>query len=120
MNTPDPLASPLIDQAVVKELREILEEDFADLIHTLLRNLPGQLADIQTAFERGDAEALSRAAHKLKSGSGSIGAPQLAELARCLERLGRRGDLAAAPPVLEQLRASAAQTRVAFQKLLDG
>jgi len=120
MNTPDPSDLPIIDNNAIDELREIMEDDFADLVGTLLRDMPLQLADIQAAVDRGDAETLYRTAHKLKSGSGSIGAPQLSELARQLELLGRSGDLTDVAPVLEQIRITAARTWIGFQALLDG
>ncbi len=91
---------------------------FPELIGILLRELPLQLADIYAAVAQGDAEKLYRTAHKLKSGSSSIGALQLAELARRLEAIGYSGDLAGCAPLLEQMPLTAAQTQADFAALL--
>jgi len=118
MNNLD-LTLPLVDDDVIDDLRAVMEDDFADLVQTWLRDMPVQVGAVHEAGTRGDAQALFRSAHRLKSASGSIGALHLSELARRLELQGRQGDLTAIEALLEQLLPIAEQTRLQFQNLLD-
>ena len=111
-------AFPIVDHAVIADLREVIPEEFPDLVQTLLCDLPLQLADIYAAAAWGDADALYRTAHKLKSGSGSMGALRLSELARQLEARGHSDNLLDIAPLLEQIRLTVEQTQVSFQALL--
>ncbi len=85
---------PLLDTAVVDELRDSLGGDTAfvtELVETYLAEAPGQIDEIVTAAARGDAEALVRPAHTLKSSSASLGAARLSQVAREIELRGRAG-----------------------------
>lgn len=118
MNDLDPTL-PLIDGSVIDDLRAVMEDNFVGLVQIWLRDMPVQVGAVHEAGTCGDAPALFRSAHRLKSASGSIGALQLSELARRLELQGRRSDLTAIDALLEQLLCIAEQTRLHFQKLLD-
>jgi len=111
---------PILDADIISELQDIMEADFADLVETALGSIPAQLADLAAAIEQGHADALYRTAHQLKSGSGNIGAAQLAELARRLEMQGRSGALQDAGALLAQLSITAERTCAALRALLDG
>jgi len=106
---------PILDKATVVELRELMEEEFIDLMETFLRDLPTQLGKIHESFAAGDAETLWRTAHTLKAASGSIGAPRISELCRQLEIIGRDESLHLAAPLLDQLRVVAGETETALQ-----
>ena len=112
-------AFPLVDQAIVADLQEVMADQFSQLVDMLIHEITVQLAGIQTAVAQGDAGQLYRIAHQLKSGAGSMGAVQLAELARRLEARGHSGNLADIAPLLEQSQLTAAQTQQAFQALLN-
>lgn len=101
---------PLLDEAVIAELREVLEDEFAELLQHFLSELPIQFERLQTAIDRGDAGELYRVAHQLKSSCGSIGAMRLAELVRRLERAGRENALGDATALLDRTRAVGAET----------
>ncbi len=83
----------LIDDDVIAELRDILQEEFGDLVRDFVDDVPIQLELMQTALDQGNADGLYRLAHKLKSSCGSLGAPRLAELVRQLEQAGRQATL---------------------------
>ena len=68
----------------------------AEMIDTYLADSPQLLTDLGQAVAAGDAELLRRAAHSLKSNSENFGAHALAAIARALEELGKRGELAGA------------------------
>ena len=51
------------------------------------------LQEVEAALQRGDAPAVERVAHKLKGGSGSMGARGMSGLYAQLEDVGASGDL---------------------------
>lgn len=101
---------PLLDDEIIVELREVMEDEFADLLLNFLNDLPVQLDGLQTAIDRGDLDRLYRTAHKFKSSCGSIGALRLAELMRRLEQAGRQKKPDDTQEWLQRARAVAAET----------
>jgi CheY-like chemotaxis protein/HPt (histidine-containing phosphotransfer) domain-containing protein len=72
------------------------------VIHAYFEDTPVRLAQMKSAIEAGDAEALRKAAHGMKSSSANVGAERLAGLCRDLEMIGRDGALDAAPLLLHR------------------
>jgi PAS domain S-box-containing protein len=97
-----------LDQGALARLVSSFGEDeegwqaLGELLDAFLEDAPTQIAALRGAIERGDAEETRRAAHTLKSNAATFGAQSLSELCRELETLGRRGDLGAAPGLLER------------------
>jgi HPt (histidine-containing phosphotransfer) domain-containing protein len=84
----------LIDFAVVEELRDSVggdDEFVKELVATYLAESPGYLDAIAAAAAQGDAAALVRPAHTLKSSSASIGAMRLSAVSKQLEFAAREG-----------------------------
>ncbi|MCU7844215.1 MAG: response regulator [Candidatus Thiodiazotropha sp. (ex Monitilora ramsayi)] len=82
----------VVDHSVLKELYEIMEEDFVSIIESYLKSAPGLMHGIRDAVKSGDMDALVKFAHPLKSSSANVGAMELSVLARELEFKGREGD----------------------------
>lgn len=83
---------PILDQATIAELRESVGGDeafIADLVATYLSEGPDNLEQMRAAAQIGDADAIVRPAHTLKSSSASLGALRLAQIAREIELSGR-------------------------------
>ena len=89
MNDEDINRLPLLDAEIIAELREVMEEEFSNLISIFLDDLPLQLDRLQTAVAANDAETIYQVAHKLKSSCSNLGLMRLAELFRRLEQAGR-------------------------------
>ena len=109
MDVPD---EPILDTVVLDELAASVGGDrgfVADLIQTYLADSSGQVDAVEAAVPAGDAEALVRPAHTLKSSSATLGAKQLSALARRLEMTGRSGSLD------DDARADATLLREAWQ-----
>ncbi|MCC6136174.1 MAG: Hpt domain-containing protein [Gammaproteobacteria bacterium] len=106
----DPLL--LLDDEIIAELREVMEEEFADLISAFLNDLPVQLDSLQVAITAGVAADVYQIAHKLKSSCGSIGAAQLAERVRQLEQAGRQNALDGTAALLAETRSVTQATTV--------
>lgn len=87
-------AHGIIDRSVLKELYEIMEEDFVSVIESYLKSAPGLMHAIRDAVKAGDMDNLVKAAHPLKSSSANVGAMELSSLARELEFKGREHEVA--------------------------
>ena len=80
------MAGATIDLATFDELKATAGADFVrELVDTFLGEAPGMLAELQAAFDAGDAERFRRAAHSLKSNANTFGALELGAMARGLE-----------------------------------
>jgi HPt (histidine-containing phosphotransfer) domain-containing protein len=85
---------PLIDFAVVDELRESVGGDrafVADLASTYLSEGDGHVQQIADALARGDVAGVVRPAHTLKSSSAALGAARLAAISKEIEHAAREG-----------------------------
>jgi PAS domain S-box-containing protein len=102
-----PRAAPAvvaIDQAVFERLAETMGGGFVvELIDTFRDDAREQIDTLRRALAGTDLEAFRRAAHSLKSTSESLGASDLAELARELEAQARAGSLEGAGDRVERL-----------------
>ncbi len=118
-------SSPTLDAAVLAALRDSVGGDdafIADLVETYLADGAGQLDAIEAAVAAGDAAALVRPAHTLKSASYTVGAMRLGDLARSLEQHGRSGGprLDGAPAGAVAARAEWSAVEAALRSWLDG
>ncbi len=110
----------MIDESVIAVLKASLGDDgtvIRQLIDLYTKDSPQQLADAAVALEKSDMAALSRAAHSLKSTSASMGATTVCDLARELEDLAKRSDLAQSAAVLERLKLEVNSAIAAFARI---
>ena len=99
----------MIDDGVLAELRASVESDMAfvrDLVDAYIADSAGCIDAIEAAVAAGDAEALVRPAHTLKSSSATVGAMPLSATARTLETAARSRALDG-----EETQAAAARIR---------
>src|SRR4029079_2003277 len=84
-----------LDPAAMTRLLEITgDQGFVDeLIDTFIEDATAQIDGLRSAASAGDAEAIIRPAHSLKSNAANVGATALEDLARDLEGDGRTGDV---------------------------
>jgi two-component system, sensor histidine kinase and response regulator len=109
-----------LDQATLADLRAMTGDDpafLAELIDTYVADTPPQLATIRQALDIGDAEAVRRAAHSLKSNSATFGAATLAGLAGQIEARGKAGELAGTDELVARAEAEYARVRRALHAL---
>ncbi len=107
MTSLDP-TQPALDTSALDELRECdggANTLVAELIDIYLADTPSRLAAVRTAFDVGDATAMGREAHALKSSCAQLGARFMSDCCRQLETLGRAGSLAGAGELLSMLDA---------------
>ena len=72
MSDADLNALPLLDAEVITELRDIMEDEFAELLNAFLDDLPVQFERMRTAVAQNGADDLYQVAHRLKSSCGSM------------------------------------------------
>jgi HPt (histidine-containing phosphotransfer) domain-containing protein len=83
-----------------------------------LDNSLALLRQVEQGVIAGDADALRRAAHSLKSSSANVGAEKLSKLFLELEVLGRDGQLTAAKPLLDETRRAYAAATAEMRQLM--
>ena len=96
------MPATVLDAAVLKELYEIMDDDFVTILESYIANAPRLMNGIKSAIMNKNMEALVTAAHPLKSSSANVGAVQLAVLARELEFKGRQGDASKLSEIYQQ------------------
>ncbi|NNM52994.1 MAG: Hpt domain-containing protein [Pseudomonadales bacterium] len=76
---------PVFDEMTISSLRDIMGEDFDDLLQTFMTDADVRMDSVRQAIDSGDAEALRKAAHSFKGSSVNVGARRLSEVCRMLE-----------------------------------
>jgi HPt (histidine-containing phosphotransfer) domain-containing protein len=93
----DAIGAGELDQGAWDALEEMVGHDadfLAEMIDTFLSDAPGLIADLNGAIASGDAAALRRAAHTLKSNSRTFGARRLGDLGQAIEEHAASGRIA--------------------------
>ncbi|MFN3586725.1 MAG: Hpt domain-containing protein [Moraxellaceae bacterium] len=83
-----------LDEALLEELRSILESEFPALVTTYINDTTQRVHDLQQSFAAGDADAVRKTAHSIKGASANLGLHHLADLCQQLEEHARSGQLA--------------------------
>jgi PAS domain S-box-containing protein len=96
--------------SMVDGSRELLAQMGQSFIDRSARSLE----ELHDSALRGDAAAVERAAHRLKSAVGSLGAPRSYEAAQRMEQLGQAGDVAGFQPAYVELAEAVGQLREAL------
>jgi HPt (histidine-containing phosphotransfer) domain-containing protein len=111
----------IIDQATFARLLDSLRGDvdfLSELVEAYLDSSPGLIGSMLRALASGEAPALQRAAHSLKTGSAGFGALAFAAQCKELEELAKTGALAGADEKLGALEAAYAEVAAALQARL--
>jgi HPt (histidine-containing phosphotransfer) domain-containing protein len=113
-----------IDRDVLARLRGLQDEDEADIVAELatmfLEDARSGLQTVEEALQKGDAPTIETVAHKLKGGSGNLGAGGLVGLFTRLEDMGASGDLSAGFELLERLRKELGKVDLALAAEVQG
>lgn len=112
-----------LNQAILDELRASVGDDLdfvVDLVRTYLVDGEALVTAIGAALAAGDAAALVRPAHTLKSSSATVGVERLAATARQLEMAGNDGHLEDAADARERLRVDWQEASAALRQWMAG
>ena len=100
-----------IDRGVLETLLEDVGPENAEpVINAFVKELALQTAFLEEAADRLDPDAMARAAHRLKSTTGSFGAGRLSEVCAYIERSAQSGQTKAALETMAEFRELAGGT----------
>jgi HPt (histidine-containing phosphotransfer) domain-containing protein len=108
----------VLDDAVILDLRESIggDDDFVrELVEAYLSEATGYLDAMTAAASAGDAAAMVRPAHTLKSSSATMGAMRLSAICRGIEEAGRDARFDDMTGDVERARATWAETLEALR-----
>jgi HPt (histidine-containing phosphotransfer) domain-containing protein len=106
------MENAVIDPHTFDELQANAGADFvAELVDTFGEEAPPLLAEMRHALASGAAERFRRAAHSIKSNSGTFGAARLAAMARALELDGLPTSVAPVEELAQELETTLAALR---------
>ncbi|MGA9334496.1 MAG: ATP-binding protein [Rudaea sp.] len=95
-----PRSDSVLDADIIRDLLDVMGEEFTDLVRVYLEDTPKALAALDQAAANADSEGLIAPSHSLKSTSANLGAMGLSELAKRLEHGARAGTLGNEGPIL--------------------
>jgi CheY-like chemotaxis protein/HPt (histidine-containing phosphotransfer) domain-containing protein len=106
-----------LDKRVLKSLLSTLGGEFANLgtlIDSFVEDGPRQVAELQRFVAAGDAGAVRRVAHSLKSNGADFGAKAFSDMCRELEMVGKSGVLDGATDLAVRIAAQYQQVEAAL------
>ena len=111
---------PLIDQGVIRNLRQYGQDTVTEVFTLLLKDLPGLRDRLEQAIAQADPAEVAKVAHRLKGGCGTAGVVALAKAMDRLDRQANAGDSAALALAWPSIEILIAQTTVAIRALAEG
>ena len=95
----------MLDAKTVNNLRSLSLSDtfYATLVDSYSQSWIEDLASLQIAIERHDAEAIRVAAHRMKSASAVLGASKVAQRCAEIEQFGKSGELSSVAMLVRDL-----------------
>lgn len=99
-------------------LKEIMEDEFNDLIRIYLEDSDKRLPELREAEMKLDATALRELAHSFKGASSNISALPLAELCLTVETAARDNNLSIVPEALDKIESEYQQVNQLLQAML--
>lgn len=92
-----------IDSETIVMLKDVMGEDFQELIDTFLNDSRMRIPLLHEQLASGDIESLRQTAHSLKGSSGNLGATALSELCFQVEKQAKQQQTEGLNTVLEQI-----------------
>ncbi len=99
----------ILDETVLSTLKEIMEDEFVEVLRLYLDESVSLMSDIHAGFSQ-EPDELLRAVHTLKSSSLNVGAIRLGDITANMEALLKSGDINAAKMYLDDLQDSFTET----------
>lgn len=109
---------PALDMEIVQDLQEMMGSGYRELIRIYLEDSPKLLTQIRSAISAEDSAALVTPAHTLKSSSANLGALQVSDIAKRMEKSARSGELAGPAAEVDALTAEFDRVQAALAGLL--
>jgi two-component system, sensor histidine kinase and response regulator len=113
----------VIDQKVLDTIRALQKKGRKDILSQVitlyLDHLPAQLRELHDAISSGDASAIHRLAHSLKSGSANLGAMTLSSFFEEVESMGRMNSIDHAAELLSKIETESIAVETALKSELQ-
>ena len=93
-----------IDLGTLRELREIMAQDFDELIEAYLSDSKTRIDDVRAAALAEDAYQLRELVHSLKGSCSNIGAVTMAEWCQKAETMAKEGELDGVCDVIDEIQ----------------
>jgi HPt (histidine-containing phosphotransfer) domain-containing protein len=97
--------SSVIDWEQLDMIADGFTEEFVEIYHEFVAEIPGLLATLQAQLDASDAAQAARTAHQLKGSAANFGFIGVSEPMAALEREAKGGSLAGAPEYLASAQA---------------
>lgn len=94
-------AAALVDLEAFDVLKEVMEDEFKDLVQLYITDSEKRFSDLDQALDNHDVEQIKQLAHSFKGASANLAATDLAELCFNLERMGTENKLAGSQELLQ-------------------
>lgn len=108
----------LINDEQFEDMRDLLDDDFNDLVQTFIADSKKRLTVLQDAFANHDNAAGFEAAHAMKGASANLGAELLMRLSAQLQEACRNQDLSNQKSALQHLEQALDATEATILKRL--
>lgn len=93
----------LIDLSTLNDLKEIMQDDFDQLISTFISDGQTQIENLRLAVNCSDTKNIQRIAHALKGSSANLGIHALSESCQDLEHNAAENSSAQASELLDKI-----------------
>ena len=114
---------PSIDPSYLNQLRVLsapgAESLVAKVIQIFMANTPVILQSIEEALGRQEFEVAGRAAHKLKSGAGNVGAIRLTQLRNRLEKFDAADPCGSRSAIFGEIRSEYSRIELELLRILS-
>lgn len=97
--------SESIDSETITMLKDVMEDDFQELINTFLDDSRARIPLLREELASGDTEALRHTAHSLKGSSGNLGATALSQLCFQVEQQAKQKRTEGLENLIERIEA---------------
>ena len=107
-----------IDLTTLNELKEIMGDDFSELVTVFISDSQMQLDDLKAAIEASDAPAIRRIAHTIKGSSANLGIGHLSAISKELELKAADNNIDSANELLSSIINEYNDVKIALEKLI--
>ncbi|MFQ5469651.1 MAG: Hpt domain-containing protein [Gammaproteobacteria bacterium] len=105
-----------LDKQILNSLREIMGDEFDDLVETFIVNTESMLDQISASIKEGDSQVVTRLAHSIKSSSANVGALRVSEQAALIEELASADKLYEISNTLQNIESEFNAVRAALEE----
>lgn len=93
-----------LDTAVLDELKEVMGEEYPQLLQTFIVDTANRIQHLDEAISSAQGDAIRRSAHSLKGSASNMGATQLCQYCRQLEQAGQQQEIEQSQRLLAAIR----------------